>query len=116
MSAVATVIAFVRRARGSAFTPRDRFELERWADGERRVVVHEEQAETFALLYASELPWASWGLSRVDGKVLLWDCVSLEDIGRFGSVAEALSVVAGEASAAPVCNVISFAQARDRAL
>lgn len=47
----------------------------------------------FAMLYQNGSPWASWGIVRQDRTVLLWDCVTLGDIGRFPTMIDALRAV-----------------------
>ncbi len=115
MNTAGTVIAFVRRAGSNAFTPRDLAELTRWAGEERRFALHEDGSDMFALLYSGAAPWASWGVAREGDAVLLWNCVSLADVGCFRSMVEALAVLPGLPSPAPLPNVVCLDEIRRRA-
>lgn len=98
----------------AGFTLRDREDLEEWANGDRSVSFCSSDTGSFAMLYQSGRPWASWGVVRQGRSVLLWDCVTLADIGRFSSMIDALAAVPIDELAAPVTNVIHFAAARMR--
>lgn len=99
------------------FTARDLAELERWASAERRVALCSGESSAFAMLYVGPTPWASWAVTRQDGAVLVWNCVSLADLGRFACMAAALAAVAGaglEEGWDADANVIPFAAAAFR--
>jgi hypothetical protein len=70
----------------------------------------------FAQLYEGSAAWASWAIARQDGLLLVWDCVTLADIGRFGRMADALAALSGVGArvAEPMSNVVSLALARQR--
>lgn len=99
---------------GQGFTPRDRLDLQLWAQARhRRVEFHAYDDGQFALLYGSAEPWASWAVARQNGLVLVWDSVTLFDIGQFGSMERALAAL--PAAMAPVAaNVIPFPLSRLR--
>ena len=104
------------------FTARDRAELERWASTGRRVVLYDWETVPFAMLHDGATPWASWAVAREHGvreggSVLVWNCVSLEDLGRFGCMADALAAVLGAAldeGWQAASNIIPLAAARAR--
>lgn len=75
------------------FTLRDRADLRDWSALGRRVSICSCEMGTFAMLYQGELRWASWGVVRREHTVLLWNCVTLIDIGRFSSMVEALDAI-----------------------
>lgn len=112
----ADVIWLPQRTVEPGFTARDRAELERWASAGRRIVLCDGESAPFAMLHDGASPWASWAVARQDphegGAVLVWNCVSLEDLGRFGCMADALSAAMGAAEDGgrqAVSNIIPFA-------
>ncbi len=101
--ATARVIRLPPRAARPGFTRRDLAELEGWARGERSFTLEEGEAGPFAMLYPRAMPWAAWGVARqdsggADGSVLVWDCVTLADLGRFACMQEALAAMPGAAA------------------
>jgi hypothetical protein len=64
-----------------------------------RLVVHERSpddppdVQSFISLYRHGEQWARWGIARSGGSVLAWCSVTGADIGRFASVADALSAL-----------------------
>lgn len=106
------VIRFEGRQVPAGFTCRDLMDLQRW-DGEGRLEVDPVADRTgqYAMIYRGEEPWASWAITREGGRILVWDCVSLADIGRFNSMREALAAVPGSSGRhlpAPGATVIPF--------
>ncbi len=100
----ASVLDLAALAVANRLTLRDRMELDRWSDlahgrGAGRLVLHERQegdpseVGNYVAVYAGDGGWASWGLSRRLGGIVVWDSVSGADIGRFASMHEALSWV-----------------------
>ncbi len=86
------------------FTLRDRLDLDRWGEiaqtrGGVRLIVHERQdgdpsdVGNYAAVYAAGCCWASWGLSRRPGGIVVWNSVTGRDRGRFASVHDALAWV-----------------------
>ena len=107
------IVLLQRRASAPGFTSRDRNDLARWSTSGRRAVVWDSDPAPFAMLYDGDLPWASWAVSRQDGGVLLWDCVSLEDLGRFTCMVDALAALGGICAEVP-SNVVQLPLARLR--
>ena len=100
----ASVLDLPALAVANRLTLRDRMELDRWSDvargrGAGRLVLHERlegdpsEVGNYVAVYAGDGGWASWGLSRRLGGIVVWDSVSGADIGRFASMHEALSWV-----------------------
>ena len=64
-----------------------------------RLVVHERSpddppdVQSFISLYRHGEQWARWSIARSGGSVLAWCSVTGADIGRFASVADALSAL-----------------------
>lgn len=105
----------LRPARNQAsFTPRDRADLSDWSARGYRVAMCSSEMGAFAMLYQDGAPWASWGLVRQGREILLWDCVTLADIGRYRSMAAALAAVPVDDERPPVPNVIQFGAGRGR--
>ena len=98
----------------TSFTLRDSEDLKDWSSAEHRVSICHSDMGPFAMLYEAERPWASWGVVRQGRSVLLWDCVTLADIGLFPSMIDALAAVPIDDFPAPVANVLQFAAARAR--
>ncbi len=97
----ASVLDLPALAVANRLTLRDRMELDRWSDvargrGAGRLVLHERlesdplEVGNYVAVYAGDGGWASWGLSRRLGGIVVWDSVSGADIGRFASMHEAL--------------------------
>ena len=93
----AEVIKFTGRQVRAGFTCRDLMELTEWDGAGRRIEVdpHTTELGQFALIYEGAQPWASWAISREGAQILLWDCITLVDIGRFACIGEALAAVPG---------------------
>jgi len=118
----AKVIQFRGRQVEARFTRRDLLDFELWRSGECRVEVDRTENDgvaQFAMVYEGENSWASWAISREDRKVLVWDCISLADVGRFDCMHHALAALPGqEADPAPTmpAQIISFRDAVARRL
>ena len=97
-------------ARGSlpGLTFRDRADLEAWAMRGRRAVLVASETGMFAMLHQDGQAWASWGVVRQSCRVLVWDCVTLVDIGRYLTMADALAAIDGDSEMTPTENVISL--------
>jgi hypothetical protein len=91
-----------RRPKADRFTVRDRCDIAAWqanlASGSR-VVVHElsaseaESSSEFLLAYKPGWQWASWGMARQNGRLMVWSCAAGADLGPFPGVAAALCAV-----------------------
>lgn len=115
---MAQIIFLSQRAAKPGFSPRDLAELERWSSGERRFALDDGEAGPFATLYFGRLPWASWAVARQDGEVLVWNCITLGDLGRFACMSDALAAIRNEPEAEIIqvpSNIIPFTAARARA-
>jgi hypothetical protein len=116
----AKVIQFRGRQVEARFTARDLLEFEHWRAGERRLEVDGSENDglgQFAIVYDGEQPWASWAITRENGKVLVWDCVRLSDLGRFECMHQALAALPGQSrdpAPAIAAQVISFRDALAR--
>lgn len=73
------------------FTRRDVADLEGWSTEGCRAVACTSETGQFAMLYKGDHAWASWGVVRKPRGVLLWNCVTLRDIGVFPTMADALA-------------------------
>ncbi len=102
------------RASLATFTLRDRCDLEGWVEPDRHMTIVSCDMGSFALLYRAGTPWASWGIARQDRVVVVWDCVSLTDIGRFPSMSDALAGLPLPRSAIPAPSVLPFAATQRR--
>jgi hypothetical protein len=101
----ANIVAFAPRAGGSArLSLSDRMDATTWLEQARRygydrLVVHERNPDdppdidSFLSIYRHGEVWARWGIARSGGSVLAWCSVSGADVGRFSSVADALSAL-----------------------
>jgi len=100
----ANVIRFEGRQVTAGFTCRDLMDLQNWDDGGCRLEVDPcaDWTGQFAMIYQGEEPWASWAISREGGRILVWDCVTLADIGRFDGMRQALAAVPGGRPQVPV--------------
>ena len=97
----ASVLDLTACAVANRFTVRDRMELGRWTEqallrhGDR-LVLHERldgdpsDVGNYVAVYSAGCGWASWGLSRRLGGIVVWNSVSGLDSGRFTSLHEAL--------------------------
>ena len=100
-----TVIPFSKPAPKSAgFTGQDRKELLFWQVGRarlRRLRCFVQDAgkpddlleHEFAQIYEAGAQWASWGLARVSGGILVWECARGTDLGVFASIGEAIDCI-----------------------
>ena len=97
----AAVLDLAACAAANRFTVRDRMELGRWSEparlrGGERLVLHERldgdpsDVGNYVAVYAPGCGWASWGLSRRLGGIVVWNSATGLDSGRFASVHEAL--------------------------
>ncbi|MBV8915376.1 MAG: hypothetical protein JOZ05_20345 [Acetobacteraceae bacterium] len=93
----ANVIRFQGRQETVGFTSRDLMDLQSWESDGCRLEVQPvaDRVGQLAMIYQGEAPWASWALSREGSRILLWDCVSLADLGRFDCIRHALAAVPG---------------------
>ena len=100
----ATVIPFVLRASlGDRLTWRERAEAIRWGEvarsrGVRRVAVYDAPADDldlgdFLLIYENGLLWASWGIGLVAGAFEVWPQATMQTVGRFETLREALESI-----------------------
>jgi hypothetical protein len=99
----ATVIPFVLRCSpGNRLTPHERAEALRWSEamrphGIRRVAVHASPDDLalgdFLLIYEEGLLWASWGVGLVAGSFEVWRQTTMQTIGRFETLPEALEAI-----------------------
>ena len=97
-----TIIAFPTISRRPCqLSPRDREDVRCWqAQAKRcgydRLVIHERSEEdapevgSFLSVYRRGEPWARFALTRRDGAIEAWCCVSGREWGRFKTVPEAL--------------------------
>ena len=90
----AQVIPFRRRP-PDGFSSAELVELAGWGGSGRRLELEAavEGQFNFALIYQDQTPWASWGLGRDGADILVWDCITHADIGRFGTLGAALAAV-----------------------
>ena len=100
------LIAFRQILPRSGLSCRDLLDLEHWDSGGRRWQVVEGSCNPelgrYVVIHAGNTAWASWGIGRDGGALLLWDCVSHADIGRFASMQAALAALSGAAASRPV--------------
>ncbi len=101
-----------QRNQPTSFTRRDREDLDDWSSKDHRVSICSSDMGSFAMVYRAGASWASWGVVRQGRSVLLWDCVTLADIGRFPSMIDALTALPTDVSPVPVENIIHFTAAR----
>ncbi|RZM34314.1 MAG: hypothetical protein EOP67_17740 [Sphingomonas sp.] len=102
-------------ARLAEFTARDRSDLEQWMTAGRRVSMCACEFGAFAMLYRDDAAWATWGVVRQERTVLVWDCVTLADIGRFPSMFDALTALPITQVAVSIPSVLPFAVRQARA-
>ena len=107
-------LASRQRNQQACFTLRDREDLEDWSTADHLVSICSSDTGPFAMLYQAGRKWASWGVARQGRSVLLWDCVTLADIGVFPSMIDALAAVPIDSLPSPVANVLQFAAIRPR--
>ena len=98
----------------TAFTLRDRADLDDWSSADIRISICSSDTGPFAMLYRAGQSWASWGVVRQGRSVLLWDCITLADIGRFPSMIDALAAVPVADFPTPAPNVFHLPAARAR--
>ena len=107
----ATILDLAVCSAANRFTLRDRMELGRFAQvaearGDERLVLHQRldgdpsDVGNNVAVYAAGCCWASWGLSRRLGGIVVWDSVTGLDSGRFASMHEALTWVLDQGTAA----------------
>jgi hypothetical protein len=101
----ANVVPFATRpGSGARLTLGDRMDATMWQENARRhgydrLIVHERspddapEVESFISLYRRGEHWARWGIARSGSSVLAWCSLSGADVGRFASVADALSTL-----------------------
>ncbi len=97
------------------FTARDRSDLDGWVAADRRVSICACEFGVFAMLYRDGGSWASWGVVRQERTVLVWDCVTLADIGRFPSMYDALAALPISQRAVSIPSVLPFVARQRRA-
>src|ERR1700729_3519612 len=99
----AVVVAFRCAPATFGLTARDRLDLHHWAGKDRRVEVE----DGLAMIYRGGEPWAAWAIGRDGARLLLWDCITHADIGRFEAMREALAALRPDPGPVPmVANVI----------
>lgn len=111
LAMAANVVRLAVRPAPGGFSPFDMNELRRWERGERRVTLCEADTGRFAMLHDVSQVWASWAVIRQGHELLLWDCVSFADVGRFATMADALAAIPEESGMPefmPAPNVIRF--------
>lgn len=102
--------AHTQHCRGQAeFTLRDRADLDEWTASDRRVSLCSSETGTFAMLYLEGMRWASWGVVRQGRSVLLWDCVTLADVGQFPSMFDALAAIPDSGLPVTMPSILLFA-------
>jgi hypothetical protein len=111
------VIRLPVRAAVPGFTSRDLMDLQHWHCAGRRLEIDKlvEGIGQYAMIYRDDEPWASWAIAREAGRILVWDCISLADLGRFDCMQDALAAVPGANRAAkqPVsAQIIPFSAVR----
>lgn len=91
------VVRFESKRQQALFTWRDLLDLNAWDSSGRRVEVDRSEdldgLGQFALVFRGNEPWATWAISREGARVLLWDCITLADIGRFDCMRQALAAI-----------------------
>ena len=90
------------------FSLRDRDDLDAWASHGRRAVLVSSEMGMFAMLHEGGQTWASWGIVRQSRGLLVWNCITLADVDRFATMADALAAIDGETEPTLVANVVSF--------
>ena len=84
-----------RHTGGDGLSVRDRAELGRWAARDRRLIFCPTETGEFSLIYNGPQPWASWGVTRQDGQIVVWDCITFADLCQAPTVTRALRAVEG---------------------
>ena len=104
------IVYLAPREAAAGFTPRDRLELERWAGQGRRSIIYQDEHVPFAMLYKGPEPWASWAVMRQGAELVLWNCVTFADVGRFRTMHDALAALPGTLGApwVPLANVVAL--------
>jgi hypothetical protein len=116
------VIRLEPKRQQALFSCRDLMDLSEWDGAGRRVDVDRREdldgLGQFAMVFEGEQPWASWAIGREGGRILLWDCVTLADVGRFDTMRDTLAAIPGPGArrAAPSAgaDVIPFAALQAR--
>jgi len=83
------------------FNSRDLIALTCWMQrtdqhGYRRVLIEGGNGEGgpeeggYVLIYAPHCDWASWGIARSNDELVIWNCGSGVDLGRFSAMLNAL--------------------------
>lgn len=106
----AQVVNLCHYRAGIGFTSRDLAELESWETKDRSATLCHGETGPFAMLYDGAL-WASFAVVRQGGELLVWDCVTFADIGRFASMRDALAALTRNRPAAisvSLSTVIAF--------
>jgi hypothetical protein len=97
----AQIIPFMAKPAPAGLSMRDRMEISAWrgqlrAFGYDRVVIHERiacdapEVDSFLSIYRQGEAWARWNLARCGASILAWCSVTGTDVGRFGSMREAM--------------------------
>ncbi len=100
----AQIIPFMARPAQAGLSMRDRMEISAWRGqlrsfGYDRVVIHERiacdapEVDSFLSIYRQGEAWARWNLARCGTSILAWCSVTGTDIGRFGSMREAMAAL-----------------------
>jgi hypothetical protein len=96
----ATVIPFVLRGSpANRLTLRERAEALRWGEatrshGVRRVAMHDAPGlGDFLLVYEDGRLGASWGIGLVAGSFEVWRQMTMQTVGRFETLREALEAI-----------------------
>jgi len=99
----------------AGFTRFDMRQLSSWNAEGFRVEIDAmpccEQLGQFAMIYEGESCWASWAVGREGEKVLLWDCITLQTLGRFDTIGHALAAIPGapaDLDVPPAAQIIQF--------
>ena len=110
------IVSLGSREAVAGFTLRDRLELERWAGTGRRSAISDDGGVSLAMLYEGCHAWASWAVMRQGAELVLWNCVTFADIGRFSSMNEALAALPNNHAVpwAPLANVVALPQRSSR--
>ena len=93
------IIPFRMAPPPSGFTGDDLRAFSHWEAGSNRVEIDDasdiDPIGQFAMIYEGANPWASWAIGREGIQIVLWDCISLQTLGRFASVRAALAAIPG---------------------
>lgn len=103
---------------GAGFTADDLVIFQRLLVVGVRIEVHTDDGGTgqqFAMIYQDLQPWASWAVCRTNWDILVWNCTTSADLGRFETMWEALAFLPGKPSAHPDALSAESARAACRA-